>query len=162
MAKSEKTQVMRILDQKKILYESYSYDPTITDGKEVATILKKDPKQVFKTLVTEGSNNTHFVYVIPVCCTLDLKKAAKVSGVKAIEMLKQKDLLPLTGYIHGGCSMIGMKKAFPTFIDIEAKQHEKICFSAGKVGHQIEVKITDLEKIMNIIYADITIHNTEI
>ncbi len=153
--KIEKTQVMRILDQKKIPYEVHTYDENITDGMMIAKILEEDMHRVFKTLVTVGSNHLYYVFAIPVCETLDLKKAAKVSGVKSIEMIKQKDLLPLTGYIHGGCSMIGMKKVFPTWIDESAKNFDKICFSAGKIGYQVDMNLNDLEKVVFIQFSSL-------
>ena len=118
---AEKTNVMRILEQKKINYTSYCYaDTGVISGIDVAAVLKQDPKQVFKTLVTIGSSNNNYVFLVPVLKELDLKKAAKSVGEKSIHMIKSKDLLPLTGYIHGGCSPIGMKKQFHTVIDASA------------------------------------------
>ena len=156
--KLEKTNVMRILDQKKINYKSHSYiDTNAISGIEVATILNQNPNQVFKTLVTVSSKNINYVFVVPVSKELDLKKAAKAVGEKSIDMLKTKDLLPLTGYIHGGCSPIGMKKQFKTVIDITAKNYETIFFSAGKIGYQVEIKLLDLEKIINYTLYDISI-----
>ena len=140
----EKTNVMRILDQKKIKYCEHFYSSDITNGEEVAKILGQDPDTVYKTLVTIGSDKRNYVFVIPVNKNLDLKKAAKFVNVKSIEMIKQKDLLPLTGYIHGGCSPIGMKKLFTTVIDSSALTKEKICCSGGKVGCQIEVSPIDI------------------
>ena len=141
----EKTNVMRILDSKKIKYNSYSYINTnAISGVEVATAIGANIDQVFKTLVTVGKTNNHYVFVVPVQKELDLKKAAKAVNEKSIEMLKQKDLLPLTGYIHGGCSPIGMKKFFKTTIDDSAKQFSTIIFSAGKIGYQVEVTLDDL------------------
>ena len=117
MKKEEKTNVMRVLEQKKVPYESHSYTPDATlTGEEIAGILGEDPNHVFKTLVTRGKTGQYYVFVVPVAEDLDLKKAAKASGEKSIEMIKQKELLPLTGYVHGGCSPIGMKKTFATFI----------------------------------------------
>ena len=140
MKKEEKTNVMRILDGKKLPYESHSYEPDATmTGEEIAGILGENPEKVFKTLVTQGKSGSYYVFVVPVKEELDLKKAAKVSGEKAIGMIKQKELLPLTGYVHGGCSPIGMKKQFPTFIHETAKTFDKIFVSAGKVGFQIEI-----------------------
>ena len=145
MKKEEKTNVMRILDGKKIPYTSHSYDPDATmSGEEIAGILGEDPDKVFKTLVTQGKSGAYYVFVVPVKAELDLKKAAKVSGEKSISMIKQKELLPLTGYVHGGCSPIGMKKQFPTFINSTATDHENIFVSAGKVGFQIELASEDL------------------
>ena len=147
---------MRVLDGKKISYESHSYeaDPTLT-GEDIAGILKEDPDKVFKTLVTQGKTNTYYVFVIPVRAELDLKKAAKVSGEKSIAMIKQKDLLPLTGYVHGGCSPIGMKKQFKTFIHETAKDYDKVFVSAGKVGYQIELSPQDLIGVADCIPADV-------
>jgi len=147
---------MRVLDGKKISYESHSYeaDPTLT-GEDIAGILKEDPDKVFKTLVTQGKTNTYYVFVIPVRAELDLKKAAKVSGEKSIAMIKQKDLLPLTGYVHGGCSPIGMKKQFKTFIHETAKDYDKVFVSAGKVGYQIELSPQDLIAVAGCIPADV-------
>ena len=148
MKKEEKTNVMRVLDGKKIAYESHSYnpDPTMT-GEEIAEILGESPDKVFKTLVTQGKSGAYYVFVIPVKEELDLKKAAKASGEKAVSMIKQKELLPLTGYVHGGCSPIGMKKQFPTFIHETAPTYDHIYVSAGKVGFQIELKPSDLIEV---------------
>ena len=147
----EKTNVMRILDQKKINYKSYSYvDPDAISGMEVAEVLGQDPNQVFKTLVTVSNTNNYFVFVIPVNKELDLKKAAKAVGVKSVSMLKQKDLLPLTGYVHGGCSPIGMKKSFLTTFDSSCDNFDTIIFSAGKIGYQVQVKVSDLESVIRL------------
>lgn len=155
--KEEKTNVMRILEQKKITYQSYNYLHTgAVSGAEVAAALGEDPGIVFKTLVTAGKSKEHYVFVIPVEKELDLKKAAKAVGEKSIEMIKQKELLPLTGYVHGGCSPIGMKKQFITTLDKSAEQYERIIFSAGKVGYQVEVAPADLQKIIRIQFAEIT------
>ncbi|HJB96710.1 MAG TPA: aminoacyl-tRNA deacylase, partial [Candidatus Mediterraneibacter intestinigallinarum] len=124
--KDEKTNVMRILEQKKISYQSYNYLNTgAVSGVEVAQALGENPDVVFKTLVTEGKSGDHYVFVIPVEKELNLKKAAKSVGEKSIEMIRQKELLPLTGYIHGGCSPIGMKKQFITTVDKNAENYEK-------------------------------------
>lgn len=153
----EKTNVMRILDQKKISYTPYSYANTnAISGMEVATVLNQNPNQVFKTLVTKTSNNKLYVFVIPVNKELDLKLASKSVNEKSIEMLKSKDLLPLTGYIHGGCSPIGMKKFYPTTFDKSILNFETIIFSAGKIGYQVEININDLSKVINYETADIT------
>lgn len=130
----EKTNVMRILEQKKIKHETHSYVGTgAVSGSEVASALSQNPKRVFKTLVTVGKSKNNYVFVIPVEKELNLKKAAKIVGEKSIDMLKSKDLLSLTGYIHGGCSPIGMKKFFKTVIDISAEDYDTIIFSAGKL-----------------------------
>lgn len=156
MKKEDKTNVMRILDGKKIPYESHSYKPDATmSGEEIAAILGEDPRKVFKTLVTQGRSGAYYVFVVPVGAELDLKKAAKASGEKSIGMIKQKELLALTGYVHGGCSPIGMKKQFPTFINETAAGCEKVFVSAGKVGYQIEVAPADLIGITGCTVADI-------
>lgn len=152
----EKTNVCRVLDQKKIVYELHSYDadPTLT-GEDIAKILNEPADCVFKTLVTVGKTGEHYVFVVPVKEELDLKKAAKAAGEKSIDMIKQKELLPLTGYVHGGCSPIGMKKQFKTFIHETATSYEHIFVSAGKVGFQIELAPSDLIKTANITVSDI-------
>ncbi|MCI8862434.1 MAG: Cys-tRNA(Pro) deacylase [Lachnospiraceae bacterium] len=153
----EKTNVMRILDQKKIPYKSHSYANTgVISGLEVAAILNQNPNQVFKTLVTSGSSKTNYVFLVPVTKELDLKKAASSVNEKSITMLKSKDLLPLTGYIHGGCSPIGMKKQFQTTIDTTALTFQTILFSAGKIGYQVELTLPDLKKALNFTLNDIT------
>ena len=147
---NEKTNVMRILDQKKIEYKEHCYINTNTiSGEDVASALGENPSQVFKTLVTIGSTKNHYVFLVPVNKELDLKKAAKVVNEKSIEMIKSKELLPLTGYIHGGCSPIGMKKQFKTTIDSSAEQFKTIIFSGGKIGYQVEVSLNDLKKVIN-------------
>lgn len=156
MKKEEKTNVMRVLDGKKISYQSHSYEPDATmSGEEIAAILGEDPDNVFKTLVTQGKSGAYYVFVVPVRAELDLKKAAKASGEKSIAMIKQKELLPLTGYVHGGCSPVGMKKQFPTFIHETASVLEKIFVSAGKVGFQIELSPSDLISVAGCVVADI-------
>lgn len=156
MKSNERTNVMRVLDQKKIAYTPHSYDqdPSMT-GVEIAHILNEDPKRVFKTLVTQGKSAKYYVFVIPVEAELDLKKAASVAGEKAVAMIKQKELLPLTGYVHGGCSPIGMKKPFPTFIHETAKEYDKMFVSAGKLGFQIELAPDDLAATVGCGFADI-------
>lgn len=156
MKKQEKTNVMRILDQKKIPYEAHFYDSTeAISGTEVAEVLGQNPKQVFKTLVTVGASKKNYVFVVPVWAELHLKKAAKAVGEKSIEMIKSKELLPLTGYIHGGCSPIGMKKFFTTTIHETAKEFDTIIFSGGKIGCQVEMKIDDLAKVITFQIQDI-------
>ncbi|MGN0165440.1 MAG: Cys-tRNA(Pro) deacylase [Lachnospiraceae bacterium] len=152
----EKTNVMRVLDSKKIEYTPYDYSDTgCTVGEEIAEMLGQNPEQVFKTLVTVGKTGKNYVFDIPVCAELDLKKAAKAVGEKAIEMIKQKELLPLTGYIHGGCSPVGMKKFFPTVFHETVNRFETIIFSAGKIGYQVEVAVKDLSKVIRYSAADI-------
>lgn len=146
---TEKTNVMRILEQKKVAYKSYFYQSEqALSGVEVAALLEQNPRQVFKTLVTVGKSNRNYVFVIPVEGELDLKKAAKAVGEKSIVMIKEKELLPLTGYVHGGCSPIGMKKFFPTVIHKTAQEFETIFFSAGKIGYQVEVSLEGLSQII--------------
>ncbi|MCF0130428.1 MAG: Cys-tRNA(Pro) deacylase [Pseudobutyrivibrio sp.] len=157
MAKQQdKTNVMRLLEQKKIPYGRRDYEELeSTNGEDIANYLGENPKQVFKTLVAIGKSKQYYVFVIPVNAELDLKKAASACHEKSVEMIKQKDLLPLTGYIHGGCSPIGMKKQFSTYVDESALEYEKILFSAGKVGHQVEVAPSGLEKIIRLEYAQL-------
>ncbi|MBP5444642.1 MAG: Cys-tRNA(Pro) deacylase [Acholeplasmatales bacterium] len=149
----DKTNVMRILDQKKIKYTPHYYDNTITNGMEVANTLNLDPNKVFKTLVTIGASKRNYVFVVPVNAELDLKKAANAVNEKSIEMIKSKELLDLTGYIHGGCSPIGMKKPFRTVMNESALQYEEVTFSAGKIGYQVEMNPNDLKKLINITFT---------
>lgn len=156
MKNNDKTNVMRVLDGKKIPYESHTYEPDPSlSGAQIAEILGENPAYVFKTLVTQGKSGGYYVFVVPVQAELDLKKAAKAAGEKAVNMIKQKELLPLTGYVHGGCSPIGMKKQFPTFLHETAKQYDKIFVSAGKVGCQIELSPQDLMTVVRCDFADI-------
>ncbi len=153
----EKTNVMRLLEQKKIKYIGHAYANTdVVSGIDVAAALGKTPDQVFKTLVAVGKSKNHYVFVIPGSKELDLKKAAKSVGEKSVEMIKAKDLLPLTGYVHGGCSPISMKKFSPTVIDASVADWETFCFSAGKIGYQVELAPNDLHKIICFQLADIT------
>ena len=154
----EKTNVMRLLDKKKIKYESHYYgDMDAISGIEVAEVLNQDPANVFKTLVTVGKSKKNYVFVIPVDCELDLKKAAKAVSEKSIEMIKSKELLPLTGYIHGGCSPIGMKKFFQTTLDESVLNCDTFCISAGKIGYQIEISLEELKKVIRLDIASLTI-----
>ena len=156
MAKTEKTNVMRILEQKKINYKSYEYSDTeAISGVEVAEVLGENPNQVFKTLVTVGATKANYVFMIPVAEELDLKKAASAVKEKAIEMLPSKKLLPTVGYVHGGCSPIGMKKQLRTTVHESALSCEKIVFSAGKIGTQVEMTLSDLSKVVKIETADV-------
>ena len=156
--KQEKTNVMRILQQNRIEFESYTYgNGEAISGVEVAEELKKDVNQVFKTLVTVGSSKNYYVFMIPVHKELDLKKAAKAVGEKSIAMIKSKELLPLTGYVHGGCSPIGMKKQFVTTINETATDFESIIFSAGKIGYQVQVSLEDLKKIVKFELNDVVV-----
>lgn len=154
----EKTNAMRLLEQKKIKYISHTYDSAkALSGLEVAHILSQDPNKVFKTLVTEAKSLNHYVFLVPVDKELDLKKGAKAVNEKSLSMLKSKDLLGLTGYIHGGCSPIGMKKFFKTVIDISAQNFETIIFSGGKIGYQIETSLEELKKAIPFSMADIVV-----
>lgn len=138
--KVEKTNVMRVLDKAEIPYQTHFYSPdTGIDAVSVAKALGQDPQAVFKTLVTQGKSRAFYVFVIPATGSLNLKHAAASCGEKAVEMIPQKALLPNTGYIHGGCSPIGMKKLYPTFIDESAQLFDTICVSAGKIGAQVEL-----------------------
>ena len=151
-----KTNVMRTLEQQKIPFVAHSYQATeALSGVEVAEALNINPMRVFKTLVTVGKSGNHFVFLLPAPEELDLKKAAAAVGEKSLEMLKSKDLLPLTGYLHGGCSPIGMKKHFPTIIHFSAEKWSEIVVSAGKIGYQIEINIVELKKIIQFKLADI-------
>ena len=149
----DKTNVMRVLDQKKIKYTPHYYDNTITNGMEVANTLNLDPNKVFKTLVTVGASKRNYVFVVPVNSELDLKKAAIAVNEKSIEMIKSKELLDLTGYIHGGCSPIGMKKPFRTVMNESALNYDLVTFSAGKIGYQVEMNPNDLRKLINISFS---------
>ena len=153
----QKTNVMRILEQKKVPYtaHSYAHEDGAVDGATVAKRIGKQPEQVFKTLVTVGASKNQYVIVVPVQKELDLKKAAKAVGEKSIAMIHQKELLPLTGYVHGGCSPVGMKKQFRTTIDISCETQETMLVSAGKIGQQIEVKPSDLLNLVRGTTADI-------
>ena len=153
----EKTNVMRKLDSLKIAHcEHFLGDDKVAiSGVEVAKILNQDVNRVFKTLVTVSKSNNHYVFMVPVAEELDLKKAAASVKEKALEMLHQKDLLPLTGYVHGGCSPIGMKKQFKTVIHETAQNFETIFFSAGKIGYQVEMPLDSLKKVIRIDVADI-------
>lgn len=152
----EKTNVMRILDQKKIPYTAHSYVGTdALSGVEVASVLKQNPDQVFKTLVTKGKSGKYFVFMVPVAKELNLKKAAAAVREKSVEMIHQKDLLPLTGYVHGGCSPIGLKKPFPVTIDRTVEQFETILYSAGKIGYQVQTSLASLGKVVRLQTADI-------
>jgi len=145
----KKTNAVRKLDQKKIKYMYHSFEiKEVPTGAEVAKIIDRNVNQVFKTLVTQGKSKEYYVFVIPVCMELNLKKAAKATNEKSIAMIKSKELLPITGYIHGGCSPIGMKKAFKTCFHISIKEEDIIIFSAGKIGRQIEMKVVDLHKVI--------------
>lgn len=152
-----KTNAMRILDSQKIPYKHYEYDQNVTDGLLVAGLLGQPREKVFKTLVTEAPSKNHYVFIIPVGETLDLKKAAKAVNEKSVTMIKQKELLPLTGYIHGGCSPIGMKKQFKTMIHSSAKEQGNICVSAGHIGNQIELSVNLLAQLVRAEFVDLIV-----
>ena len=158
--KDEKTNVMRTLEQKKIPYTPHTYpheEGVAVDGETVAKLLEQDPGQVFKTLVVKGASGGFYVFDIPVAETLDLKKAAKAVGEKSIAMLPAKELLPLTGYVHGGCSPVGMKKLFPTVFHESCLDYDTMMVSAGKIGYQVEVKPTDLIALVRAKTADVIV-----
>ena len=158
--KDEKTNVMRTLEQKKIPYTAHTYpheDGVAVDGVTVANMLGQDPGAVFKTLVTKGASGGYYVFDIPVAENLDLKKAAKAVGEKSIAMLPSKELLGLTGYVHGGCSPVGMKKLFPTVFHESCTEFETIMVSAGKIGYQVEAKPGDLIALVGAKTADVIV-----
>ena len=158
--KDEKTNVMRTLEQKKIPYTAHTYpheDGVAVDGVTVANMLGQDPGAVFKTLVTKGASGGYYVFDIPVAENLDLKKAAKAVGEKSIAMLPSKELLPLTGYVHGGCSPVGMKKLFPTVFHESCLDLETMMVSAGKIGYQVELAPDALIALVGGTTADVTV-----
>ena len=151
----EKTNALRLLDAQGIAHTVHTYDPDAADGGQVAALLGQSPDQVFKTLVTSAPSRKNYVFVVPVNCTLNLKKAAAAVGEKSIAMIPQKELLPLTGYIHGGCSPIGMKKPFPTRVHETAQLFETVCVSAGRRGCQVEIGPDALLALIGAEYADL-------
>lgn len=154
-----KTNALRMLDKIKAEYKCYHYTPDATlTGAQIAAVLEQNPKQVFKTLVTVAKSRQHYVFMLPVECELDLKKAAAAAGEKAVEMVKQKELLPLTGYVHGGCSPIGMKKVFPLIVHNSAAEFATLIFSAGRVGTQVETSLDNLQKLVPYKLADICVN----
>lgn len=158
MPADSKTLAMRMLDKAGVVYRVHSYDAQeALSGVEVAKVLGQDLGQVFKTLVTEGKSGQHYVFMLPAAQNLDLKKAAAVCGEKALQMIPQKALLPLTGYVHGGCSPLGMKKLFPTFIDETVILYETLVFSAGKIGLQLELRLEDLQMVIPLELADLSL-----
>lgn len=152
-----KTNVMRLLDAAKIPYRTaeYEFDESDLGGMHAAAAIGMPPEQIFKTLVARGEKNGYLVFCIPVCCELDLKKAAKAAHDKKVELIHVKELLPLTGYVRGGCSPIGMKKLYPTFIDESAQLFDAICVSAGKIGAQVELAPDALCGLVSAKYADL-------
>lgn len=153
-----KTNVMRVLEQHKITYAAHEYEhgKEAVDGASVAKMLGQDPAHVFKTLVARGKSGGFHVFVIPVEKELDLKKAAKAAGEKAVELVHVKELLSLTGYVRGGCSPVGMKKAFPTVFDESVNTIPTVMVSAGKIGYQIECSPADLVALVRASTAPIT------
>ncbi len=152
-----KTNVMRVLESKQIPYQRYELSTKqALSGVEMADYLGLPRESVFKTLVTVGKSGQHYVFMIPVASELNLKSAAKAANEKAITMIKARELLPLTGYVHGGCSPIGMKKGFPTFIDASAQAMDMIIFSAGKIGYQVEMPLTSLQSVVPVTPAPLT------
>lgn len=154
--KTEKTNALRMLDAAGVEYEVFDYPEDAQDGEAVALLLGQDPFCVFKTLVTRSDKGEYFVFDIPVNSSLDLKLAARAACVKSLSMIKQKELLPLTGYIHGGCSPVGMKKQFPTFIDETALLFDHIFVSAGKRGKQVRLSPEALASFIGARFAKLT------
>ena len=152
----DKTNVMRLAESAGVTFRDYAYDNTLLNAEQVASALGQSADRVFKTLVTMAKSGKYYVFMLPAPAQLDLKKASKAAGEKSVEMIPQKQLFPLTGYVHGGCSPIGMKRQFPTFIDETAILYDTIFFSAGKVGRQIEMSLKDLRKIMQVGIAELT------
>ena len=150
-----KTNAMRILDSEKVAYIAREYDEEITDGETVAKTVGIDPDRVFKTLVTVGNDLNHYVFIVPVNFSLDLKKAAYAVGVKRVEMIKLKDLFPLTGYVHGGCSPFGMKKKYVTVLNDTASLFDTVCVSGGKHGLQVELSPDEIVRVAEAKYADL-------
>lgn len=155
----KKTNAVRELEAAGCAFRTHSYDPECAlAGVEVAALLHQNPDAVFKTLVTQGKSGAHYVFMVPVACSLDVKRAAKAVGEKSIEMVKSKDLLGLTGYIHGGCSPVGMKKPFITACDETAQLFGTIIFSGGRRGLQLEMSPLELARFMNVRFADLVEH----
>ena len=157
-ARESKTNALREIEAAGITHRAITFEcEEALSGVEVAELLDEDPDHVFKTLVTQAKSGQHYVFMVPVACELDLKKAAASVGEKAISMIRSRDLLPLTGYIHGGCSPIGMKTTFPTTIDETAELYDTILFSGGRIGCQVEMAPHDLAQLINLAFADITV-----
>ena len=156
MKGQDKTNALRLMDASGETYITHTYDPDTTDCESVAALLHQEADKVFKTLVTAAPSRKNYVFIVPVNCTLDLKKAARAAGEKSIAMIPQKELLPLTGYIHGGCSPLGMKKLFPTFLHETAQLFDTICVSAGRRGLQMEIDPEAILRRTGAVYADLT------
>ena len=156
--KEHKTNALREIEAAHIEHRAITFECVgAPSGVEVAEMLGQDPDRVFKTLVTQAKSGDHYVFMVPVACELDLKKAAAVVGEKAVSMIRSKELLPLTGYVHGGCSPIGMKTAFRTTIDETAELYDTIMFSGGRIGCQVEMAPSDLDSLVGLTFADITV-----
>lgn len=152
----EKTNALRLLDVRGVRYAVHEYDPALTDGQAVADAVGKPRDGTFKTLAAVGASGRHHVFVVPVNCSLDLKKAARAAGEKSVAMLPQRELFALTGYVHGGCSPVGMRKPFPTVIDETALLFDTICCSAGRRGLQMELSPAALADIIRAQFADVS------
>lgn len=152
----EKTNALRLLDARGVQYAVHEYDPALTDGQAVADAVGKPRDETFKTLVAVGASGRHHVFVVPVNCSLDLKKAARAVGEKSVAMLPQRELFPLTDYVHGGCSPVGMKKLFPTVIDETALLFDTICCSAGRRGLQMELSPGELGELVQARFVDVS------
>ena len=156
--RESKTNAMRMLDAAHVDHVVYTFEASGSDtGVEIAKRAGEDPAHVFKTLVTQGKSGEHLVFMIPVADELDLKKAASAAGEKSVAMVKSRELLGLTGYVHGGCSPLGMKKLFRTFIDETCVLFDTILFSGGRIGTQIEMKVDDLVNIIPIEMHDLVV-----
>ena len=156
--KTGKTNALREIEAAGIEHRFITFEcEEALSGVDVAATLGEDPDRVFKTLVTQAKSGQHYVFMVPVACELDLKKAASVVGEKAIAMIKARDLLPLTGYVHGGCSPIGMKTPYPTTIDETAQLYDTIMFSGGRIGCQVEMAPDGLASLVDLTFADITV-----
>lgn len=153
-----KTNALREIEAAGLDFEFITFEcEGAPSGVEVARMLGEDPDRVFKTLVTQAKSGEHYVFMVPVACELDLKKAAAAVDEKAVSMIKSRELLPLTGYVHGGCSPIGMKTAFRTTIDETAQLYDTILFSGGRIGCQVEMSPSDLDRLIGLTFADITL-----
>ena len=157
MGKEVKTNAMRILDRMKIAYQHYTYEcDEFQDGMQTVELLQLDPDKVYKTLVTESPNREYFVFVIPVARELDLKAAARAVGQKSLSMIHVKDINKITGYVRGGCTSVGMKKAYKTVIDASAQQLKTMVVSGGRIGSQIELAPADLAKAAGAEFVPVT------
>ena len=156
--REQKTNALREIEAAGVPHRAIAYEcDGALSGTEVAALLGQDPDHVFKTLVTQGKSGAHYVFMVPVACELDLKKAAEAVGEKAVAMIKSRELLPLTGYVHGGCSPIGMKTRFRTVADETAQLYPTILFSGGRIGCQVEMAPDDLAALVGLEFADITV-----